>query len=201
MTKEQREVIIRHRERDEPINKIAKVLGLNYNTVKSFCQRQNITVQSNDTKLCENYGQVLPSYRRRQKTSFLLWWLSTSLLEQTEEILSDGAYLSNLWHDFLSENGSQVLFSRLLHQRPLPRWLSWMSHWKREADYQLAGNILNSLLKEGLLTTSEYRRCMREIREKIRPSMTLLSKVCLQNAINGSSGWNHKNHLVHLKHE
>jgi hypothetical protein len=46
--------------------------------------------------------------------------------------------------------------------------------WKQEADYQLTDGILRALLKKGLLTVSEYRRCVREIREEIKPPVTLL---------------------------
>ncbi|HPY64217.1 MAG TPA: hypothetical protein PL100_03100 [Bacillota bacterium] len=46
--------------------------------------------------------------------------------------------------------------------------------WKQEADYQLTDGILNTLLKRGLLTISEYKRCLREIRKEINPPVTLL---------------------------
>ena len=46
--------------------------------------------------------------------------------------------------------------------------------WKQEADYQLTDGILSALLKKGFLTVSEYRRCVREIREEIKPPVTLL---------------------------
>ena len=46
--------------------------------------------------------------------------------------------------------------------------------WKQEADYQLADSILITLLENGLLTVSEYRHCVREIREEIKPPVTLL---------------------------
>ncbi len=46
--------------------------------------------------------------------------------------------------------------------------------WKQEADYQLSDSILITLLENGLLTVPEYRRCVREIREEIKPPVTLL---------------------------
>jgi hypothetical protein len=55
--------------------------------------------------------------------------------------------------------------------------------WKQEADFQLVGGILSALLKKRLLTISEYRRCVRKIREEIKPPVTLLCSN--QKALNG----------------
>ena len=70
MNEQEREAIALRRERGEPINKIAKALGLNYNTVKSFCQRQNISIQNDDAGVCENCGKTLPIYQGGRRRRF-----------------------------------------------------------------------------------------------------------------------------------
>jgi|LSQX01.1.fsa_nt_gb uncharacterized protein YqgQ len=47
--------------------------------------------------------------------------------------------------------------------------------WKREADYQMAKVILESLLKKGLLTASEYKTAIRKITSKMNPPVSKLT--------------------------
>lgn len=72
MNNMQRAAIIKRRERGESINKIAKALGLNANTVKSFCRRQNIAVQREveNAGTCENCNEALPSYQGGRRRRF-----------------------------------------------------------------------------------------------------------------------------------
>lgn len=72
MNNMQRAAIIKRRGRGEPISKIAKTLGLNVNTVKSFCRRQNITVQieMKNVGTCDNCDEVLPSYQGGRRRRF-----------------------------------------------------------------------------------------------------------------------------------
>jgi len=70
MTEREQNIIISRRENGDSIATIAKDLGLNVNTVKSFCRRQNITPTSSKVETCLKCGVELPAYENGRPRRF-----------------------------------------------------------------------------------------------------------------------------------
>ncbi len=70
MTEREQNIIISRREKGDAISSIAKDLGLNVNTVKSFCRRQKITIQGMDEKFCLHCDRRLPKYQSGRPRRF-----------------------------------------------------------------------------------------------------------------------------------
>jgi uncharacterized protein YjcR len=84
MTNKQKQTIRYMRRRGLSYGTIAATLGLSANTIKSFCLRENIDVQSNlddgKRKLCKNCGTPLMHHPGSKKKTFCrdkcryAWW-------------------------------------------------------------------------------------------------------------------------------
>ncbi len=70
MTERERNIIISRRRNGDPISSIAKDLNLNVNTVKSFCQRQKITIQETEKARCLYCNGELPDYQSGRPRRF-----------------------------------------------------------------------------------------------------------------------------------
>lgn len=62
MTEREQNIIIKRREKGDSVSSIAKDLGLNINTVKSFCYRKKIKVKVSGEILCSYCGKRLPEH-------------------------------------------------------------------------------------------------------------------------------------------
>lgn len=84
MTNKQKQTIRDMRRKGLSYGTIAATLGLSANTIKSFCHRENIDVQSNlddeTRKLCKNCGTPLMHHPGSKKKTFCrdqcryAWW-------------------------------------------------------------------------------------------------------------------------------
>ena len=84
MTNTQKQTIMDMRRRGMSFNAIAAVHRLSANTIKSFCRRENIDIQSNldddERKLCKNCGAPLMHHPGSKKKTFCrdkcryAWW-------------------------------------------------------------------------------------------------------------------------------
>lgn len=88
MTEKQKSEIIRMRENGASFSKISEITGISRNTIKSFCRRKNIKIQSvievdvsniNALK-CKQCGKMLNPVAGRKKSKFccsecrMKWW-------------------------------------------------------------------------------------------------------------------------------
>lgn len=89
MTEQQKSEIIRMRNKGMSFSQISDIIALSRNTVKSFCRRQNITVQSetsteniSDKFICKQCGKELHPMQGRKTPKFCSpycrtkWWNS-----------------------------------------------------------------------------------------------------------------------------
>lgn len=79
MTNEQRERITTMRQDGLGYIKIAQVLGLSENTVKSYCRRQNSLIAEVKTTRCEECRRLLDISRRKNRrfcsdSCRMKWW-------------------------------------------------------------------------------------------------------------------------------
>jgi predicted RNA-binding Zn-ribbon protein involved in translation (DUF1610 family) len=70
MTEREQNIIITRREKGDSIASIAKDLGLNVNTVKSFCRRQKINLNKTNEEACLQCGARLPGYENGRPRRF-----------------------------------------------------------------------------------------------------------------------------------
>jgi len=82
MTKQQKQAILAMRRRGQTYKAIANVLALSPNTVKSFCHRQNVSVQEvvEEHLICKYCGAPLIHHPGSKKKTFCndrcrtAWW-------------------------------------------------------------------------------------------------------------------------------
>lgn len=70
MTEREQSIIISRRENGDSMASIAKDLGLNVNTVKSFCRRHNINFSNAKQESCLTCGVELPAYKNGRPRRF-----------------------------------------------------------------------------------------------------------------------------------
>lgn len=91
MTDNQKSQIIKLRAAGNGYGKIARMIGISPNTVKSFCRRNNISIETKEdtatnilgeTTHCENCGREIQQVAKRKKKRFCCdkcrnaWWNS-----------------------------------------------------------------------------------------------------------------------------
>ena len=98
MTPEQKKEIIRMRKSGLGYSKIADLLGISLNTVKSFCRRNDITIElrtipetkftkKQTIKVCQNCGKPVIQNAGRKEKKFcsdscrIHWWINHLSLE------------------------------------------------------------------------------------------------------------------------
>lgn len=174
MTDEQKQQITTMRRDGAGYGKIAVILGISINTVKSFCRRHNL-VTKKTTSVCEQCGKPIEQNPGRKRKRFCCdacrnkWWNAHPELVKRKAVYT---------FTCLNCGKSSVSMATAIGSSvPMPAMSSIASEmvamdkrlFRNEATFQVTMYLARVMLAEKLITEKEYQTFEQEMLHKYQP--------------------------------